>query len=157
MPYKIPPFIFFDISSIRYDISWKTRSHTFIIAHVIEKVNVSTLLFVGVREKIILNPTYPLYFVRSGLIHINNDGDQYRHVGGYATSWSRTTSTRLNSGRATPSAFFLQSTVNEVTPSTGPNSRWLSRPLCCRSKLIVSQGGGYSNDRLVRLMDIRRY
>ncbi len=71
----------------------------------------------------------PLYFVRSGYVHLPNTAGTLRHAGLHGDWWS-------SRGDAATGAYHLNFTATGVSPSFGPDNRWHGFPLRCLSTVL---------------------
>ena len=77
--------------------------------------------------------TTPLYFVRSGFIHLYGKSF-FKHGGDYGEIWSTLASSKYVTGSTMPSAYYFEFKITDVYPTRGPNERWLSFPLRCLAR-----------------------
>ena len=76
--------------------------------------------------------TTPLYFVRSGAIHVQMGRLRSLNANGY--DWSITASSKHFNRLSTPSSYYLNITIAEIDSSSGPDNRWDAFPLRCLAR-----------------------
>ncbi len=89
------------------------------------------------NAKMIQFLTKSLYFVRSGHVYLPGvSGTGFGRAGLRGYGWSSRASSTRNDGAAIPSGYGLVFSNSVVTPSHGPDERYLGLPLRCLSTVL---------------------